>query len=220
MKAKKLYDRLKVKPTATKEQIKKAFRKQAFKHHPDRGGSNGKFAKLSEAYAVLVDENRRATYDATGDTRNTHDNSIHERALGNIATMLQQAITQEGERVMYVDLIKSFKDHMSKVIHGCQKEIKKHDKSRKLPEAMLKRLYYKGDEEDFMRGMIKSMIASINQKILTLELEIKVGYRGIEILDQYGFKRMKRTPVNDVGTGGGWVVRGSYGGTTSSTTGF
>lgn len=52
---------------ASKEDIKKAFRKLAHKYHPDKkGGDEVKFKEASEAYTVLSDEKKRAEYDAYG----------------------------------------------------------------------------------------------------------------------------------------------------------
>jgi len=54
---------------ASKEEIKKAFRKLAHEYHPDKKtGNEQKFKEASEAYAVLSDEKRRAEYDAYGQT--------------------------------------------------------------------------------------------------------------------------------------------------------
>ncbi|MDZ4166590.1 MAG: molecular chaperone DnaJ [Coriobacteriia bacterium] len=60
------YDILGVPKTATADEIKKAFRKQARKHHPDAGGSEAKFKELNEAYEVLSDEEKRTQYDTYG----------------------------------------------------------------------------------------------------------------------------------------------------------
>ncbi len=52
---------------ATKDDIKKAFRTLAHKHHPDKkGGDANKFKEASEAYSVLSDDKKRAEYDAYG----------------------------------------------------------------------------------------------------------------------------------------------------------
>ncbi len=51
---------------ASKDDIKKAFRKLAHAHHPDRGGDETKFKEASEAYSVLSDDKKRAEYDAYG----------------------------------------------------------------------------------------------------------------------------------------------------------
>ena len=58
------YTMLWVSETATTDEIKKAFRKLAVKHHPDRGGSKEEFQKVNEAHGVLSDEKKRQQYDA------------------------------------------------------------------------------------------------------------------------------------------------------------
>jgi len=64
------YKQLGVEKKATKEEIKKAYRKLAMKYHPDhtKGDKTGeeKFKKISEAYAVLSDKEKRAQYDSFG----------------------------------------------------------------------------------------------------------------------------------------------------------
>lgn len=65
--AKDYYKILGVERGASEEEIKKAFRKLAHAHHPDKkGGDEAKFKEVSEAYAVLSDKNKRAQYDAFG----------------------------------------------------------------------------------------------------------------------------------------------------------
>ena len=65
------YDVLGISKTADAQEIKKAYRKQALKFHPDRNPddkeSEQKFKKISEAYEVLSDENKRKTYDQYGE---------------------------------------------------------------------------------------------------------------------------------------------------------
>lgn len=51
---------------ATQEEIKKAFRKAAMKHHPDQGGDADKFKEANEAYSILSDQKKRAQYDQFG----------------------------------------------------------------------------------------------------------------------------------------------------------
>jgi len=60
------YDTLGVKKTATPDEIKKAFRKLARKHHPDAGGDEEKFKEINEAYETLSDEEKRTAYDQYG----------------------------------------------------------------------------------------------------------------------------------------------------------
>ena len=63
------YEVLGIARNATGEEIKKTFRKLAFKYHPDHNrhdGAEEKFKELNEAYEVLSDPNKRAAYDRFG----------------------------------------------------------------------------------------------------------------------------------------------------------
>jgi curved DNA-binding protein len=64
------YQVLGVKKDASKEEIKKAYRKLAMKYHPDHAkgdkAAEEKFKKISEAYAVLSDIEKRKEYDTFG----------------------------------------------------------------------------------------------------------------------------------------------------------
>jgi len=57
------YAALGVPRTATADDIKRAFRRLASQHHPDKGGDTQKFQAIQEAYATLSDEQKRAEYD-------------------------------------------------------------------------------------------------------------------------------------------------------------
>src|SRR5580700_3446425 len=60
------YDLLGVNKNASADEIKKAFRKAAVEHHPDRGGDEAKFKEINEAYEVLKDADKRKRYDQFG----------------------------------------------------------------------------------------------------------------------------------------------------------
>jgi molecular chaperone DnaJ len=63
------YDVLGVPKNASKDQVKDAYRKLALQYHPDRNKSpdaEAKFKEISEAYAVLSDDDKRQQYDAYG----------------------------------------------------------------------------------------------------------------------------------------------------------
>jgi molecular chaperone DnaJ len=67
--SKDFYKILGVQKDASEEEIKKAFRKLAHAHHPDKkGGNEAKFKEVNEAYQVLSNKEKRSQYDQFGQT--------------------------------------------------------------------------------------------------------------------------------------------------------
>lgn len=64
--AKDYYKTLGVARNASKEEIKKAYRKLAHQYHPDKGGDEARFKEINEAYQILSDEQKRSQYDQFG----------------------------------------------------------------------------------------------------------------------------------------------------------
>jgi DnaJ-class molecular chaperone len=61
------YEILGISKTASADEIKRAYRKLAMEHHPDKhGGDDAKFKEIGEAYEVLKDQQKRAAYDQYG----------------------------------------------------------------------------------------------------------------------------------------------------------
>ncbi|MFC1662707.1 molecular chaperone DnaJ [Patescibacteria group bacterium] len=63
------YNILGVNRSASSDEIKRAFRKKAHEHHPDKGnGDDAKFKEVNEAYQVLSNDEKRKQYDQFGAT--------------------------------------------------------------------------------------------------------------------------------------------------------
>jgi len=88
------YEILGLSKTASKDDIKKAYRNLALKHHPDRVSADKKkeaeemFKEISEAYAVLSDDQKRSQYDQYGhagiDSRYTSEDIFRSADFGSI----------------------------------------------------------------------------------------------------------------------------------------
>lgn len=59
------YETLDADETASRADIERSYKRQAWKHHPDRGGTEDGMKALNEAYQVLHDEGLRTAYDRT-----------------------------------------------------------------------------------------------------------------------------------------------------------
>lgn len=64
--AKDYYQILGIPRNATKDEIKKAYRKLAHQFHPDKGGDEARFKEVNEAYQILSNDEKRSQYDQFG----------------------------------------------------------------------------------------------------------------------------------------------------------
>ncbi len=76
------YQILGVSKNASNEEIKKAYRKLAHQHHPDKGGDEGKFKEINEAYQTLSNNEKRTQYDQFGKTFDNNEGSNNNWAWG------------------------------------------------------------------------------------------------------------------------------------------
>lgn len=73
------YATLGLKKGASDDEIKKAYRSLAMKHHPDRGGDEKKFKEIEEAYRTLSDPQKRQMFDMGVDPNNQGGQSFYQR---------------------------------------------------------------------------------------------------------------------------------------------
>lgn len=84
------YSTLGVNKTASQDEIKKAYRGLAMKHHPDRGGDEKKFKEIEEAYRTLSDPQKKEIYDLGGDPNNNSGMGGFEFRSGDFNDIFQQ----------------------------------------------------------------------------------------------------------------------------------
>ena len=101
--AKSLYETLEVSENASKDEIKKAYRKLARKYHPDVNKdkeAEEKFKEINAAYEVLSDEQKKLQYDQHGDSmfgnQNFHDFAQGQGSNADLDDILRQMFGQSA----------------------------------------------------------------------------------------------------------------------------
>jgi molecular chaperone DnaJ len=125
------YEVLGVKRSASSEDIKRAFRKLAFECHPDRNRDDGaaeRFKEINEAYEVLSDSKRRATYDRFGHVSEGFGQGFSDFDIfgfGDIFDSFFGGTTRRARRGPQrgADLQYSLSISFEEAVFGCEKEI-------------------------------------------------------------------------------------------------
>lgn len=163
-----LYTELGVNPGADADTIKDAFRRWAQATHPDKGGAPGDFERVKEAYEVLSDPARRATYDETGAT--TAQPSVEQEADKLLADMFRQYLGS-GEVAEPLASMRT----MLKGIKGDQaKQLKATDAQLKLVGKLQGKLRRVTPGAQTLILVLKAKMHSLQDSKLAVERTLKV----------------------------------------------
>jgi molecular chaperone DnaJ len=113
------YKILGVEKNATAEEIKKAYRNLAKTHHPDVGGNEEEFKKISAAYETLSNEEKRRNYDNGGNNPNMNFDPFNMGNFGFNPFGNRQPASQKG-RDIRLDLTLTLEE----IYRGTNKKIK------------------------------------------------------------------------------------------------
>lgn len=187
------YKALGVDRDADAETIKRAYRKQAMKHHPDKGGDVDVFALISLAHSTLSDEDRRAYYDKTGEVHNSPpENFITREAMELVASHLTNAVEQLADKdKIYTNVISDITRHLREENRKVKSAIKRSEIAGKQLRKFGKRIKHAGDDPDIMRGLVKQGEANHKLAVAKNEQVLKVLDKAIELLKGYKFKADK-----------------------------
>jgi DnaJ family protein A protein 2 len=128
------YDILGIPKNASPEDIKRAYKKLAVKHHPDKGGDEKKFQDINNAYDVLTNKEKKENYDRTGDENrrggmgptgptgpNPHDIFAHFFGRGHGGHPGNQHMNRSHK---CNDIIHTYKISLRDAFNGVKKQIK------------------------------------------------------------------------------------------------
>lgn len=180
------YEVLGVAKNATMDEIKKAHRKLATKHHPDKGGETDAFQRIQHAFEILSDPERRKRFDEFGDASNPKD--LKSQMLNELAGLMLVVIDQvDIERNDIVHVMKSrINNEISKgqqVMSNLGQQIQKREK-------VIKRLTLKDAEggQNVMLNMLEASIGEVRQRLSQVSEAIDRMAQMREILEEYQYK--------------------------------
>lgn len=90
------YETLGVPQNASAEDIKKAYRQLAMKHHPDKGGDEAQFQKINAAYETLKDPQKRAEYDNPVQRKPNFGQHTYTQGHADFSDILNHIFGQQG----------------------------------------------------------------------------------------------------------------------------
>ena len=177
------YDVLGVQTNATPDEIKKRYKSLAQQYHPDKGGDTEKFKEINLAYTILIDDERRKDFDATGNIY--PKGSIKENALNKIAEALYVFINQIN--VDHEDLILVIKNDVNREKENLNQQIlivvnliTKHEK-------VVKKLKRKKQGQNILVEFVKKRIEQFETDIKTLNNQIEFCDVILDILNDYRY---------------------------------
>ncbi len=153
------YATLDVPPSATPEEIKQAYRRRSSACHPDRhGGDSRLMQEVNDAYAILSDPQRRAHYDATGETKEV-------RALDNAKQMLQNELGKLLENANVGDLVQALRSQVQMIEANARSARAQNQLRERILIKRLKAL--KGPKEsDFLVGVIDGRLKQVQASMI------------------------------------------------------
>jgi curved DNA-binding protein CbpA len=195
----KLYETLDVSEDATAEEIKKAYRKLASKHHPDKNPDDPnaaeRFKEVQEAYECLSDPERRQIYDETGDKTVDTGNPAEDLMVHLVNELIDKLDTMDET----FQKLRSVIDEMLVEVDARRREnvAKLESLQRKL-----EKFKYMGKGVNFIEAIIKDKIVETNHELATID-EAEVAAKAVrEMLQDYQAldrapSRRKRTPEEE-----------------------
>lgn len=192
-----LYEILGVARDATADTVKKAFRKLAQQHHPDKGGDHETMQQVQQAYDVLGDAERRARYDETGSTAPVETLlGLARSALADMTNKAIEAIGKQGEDALqYVDLVQIIRDEVNSVRRGNAEKLGQMQRSMRQRKTTLKRLVRKeGDGPNVMGDAAKAGITQLEGEMRAVQEKQTLILKVLDLLAEYDYTIDERAP--------------------------
>lgn len=193
------YETLGVPKDADPVKINKAYRRKAAKLHPDRNPGDttavARFRDVADAYAVLNDPDRRARYDATGQTSTPP--SLAHRAAGIWSQALDQSVGQAANdgTEAHANHFERMKEWIRHVLGEQRKQLKLAEKQKAAFKKLLGK-FKKAEGENMLEQIVSVKCRDCDVQIANMKERIAEFEWALEHLADYDYAAPKRPAPN------------------------
>lgn len=200
---------LNVRRNATAATIRRAYRKLAKQHHPDAcpGDPDApeRFKEVQQAYDLLSNAERRAKYDATGETSVPEPKDVQELVAA-LSHFLAKAVQQSYGDPKRTDLVAKMKAVMHNEIVQAESSLADAKKQRDEQADIMARFLTADGGENYLAGIVRTGIARIEAGIDGLTKQIALLKTAADYLANCRYRfdgsSAKSDPVLDALMGG------------------
>lgn len=173
-----LYKELGVKKTATKAELKKAYRDRSKKTHPDKGGNPADFLAVKDAYEILTDDVKKLRYEHGDDP----EQSIDSEVAGILAAALDAHILEIAEGKPVIGKIRKNIEkeisHILEAIYQKKREINTINKAKG-------KIVTKNKQENIFERVLESRLGEYEANIRLLQQKKEIFEKVLDILKDY-----------------------------------
>jgi DnaJ-class molecular chaperone len=187
-----LYKILDVNKDASKEQIKKAYKRKAKKVHPDiNKGRDEEFKELAIAHRILTDDESRARYDRTGEGEdsvfNRFDNAVRDTVLQAFSVALSSESTSN-----YLRYAKEWINQKAQAVENDRENfIARQVKLEKVIDKITTE-----NEQNYFRMVVEQDLSRIKTALEQMSEAMKIFNTAKEILK--GYKSLEEVDIEDM----------------------
>lgn len=211
------YKVLGVRKTAGSKTIRAAYRRLSKQHHPDVGGDEEEFKKISWAYSLLSDEVRRSRYDATG---RVDEGVTREKVVIFLKNFFHSVVNyQRPDGSMDSPEWEDILDKVLRSIRGGQQQVRDEQRKARQLVKRTKQLIARFkplQEDDPVGDILRDKLKDLENQLKTHDDALEMSLEAEKILKTYSYE-MGPDPEGQDGsdptslrlTTGGVLVTGS-----------
>lgn len=176
------YDLLGVPCDADEAAIKKSFRKKAREAHPDREDGDAELmSKLNQAKDILLDPERRARYDTTGESGDLITDE--QRALQLLLELMNELINDQNLLARYGSAYKAISGGLSNRSVGIDLAIQQHQRQQDHARNLAKQILRKDGGDSHFETLCNTYAEGLAKHIAEMQHDLAVTGVAISILN-------------------------------------